>query len=169
VPGAAAQNAELVQEWAVRIDAALRMQPQRPSMLLVVVNPFGGARRARRVWHRVAHPIFNSAGVPCSYVPCFSFKVCAPQTAVFSMDQTCTIHKSSWTGLAVGDAGPLVARAGLHVPIQATHFHSTGNTLKHQASRFCSASFAKHFARTGLPWDKKPVYLLALPCQEVQD
>lgn len=56
------QNAELVQDWAVRINMALRSLSQRPSTLLVVVNPFGGARKARKVWRRVANPIFESAG-----------------------------------------------------------------------------------------------------------
>lgn len=57
-----AQNAELVHEWALKIGEAIRMQPQRPSTLLVLINPFGGARRARAVWRRTASPIFNSAG-----------------------------------------------------------------------------------------------------------
>ncbi len=60
----ACQNAELVQEWVIRINMALRTLSLRPSSLLVIVNPFGGARRARKVWRRVAHPIFHSAGHP---------------------------------------------------------------------------------------------------------
>jgi diacylglycerol kinase family enzyme len=49
-------------EWAARINNALRQATQRPRALLVFVNPFGGARRARRTWQRVAEPVLAAAG-----------------------------------------------------------------------------------------------------------
>ena len=50
-------------EWALRINGAVaRHAPQRPGALLVLVNPFGGARRARRTWRRIAEPILEAAG-----------------------------------------------------------------------------------------------------------
>lgn len=59
----APQSAEVAAEWALRINGAvLRHAPQRPGALLVLVNPFGGARRARRTWRRTAEPIFEAAG-----------------------------------------------------------------------------------------------------------
>ena len=50
-------------EWALRINGAvMRHAPQRPGALLVLVNPFGGARRARQTWRRTGEPIFEAAG-----------------------------------------------------------------------------------------------------------
>ena len=57
------QSAEVAAEWALRINGAvMRHASQRPGALLVLVNPFGGARRARRTWRRTAEPIFEAAG-----------------------------------------------------------------------------------------------------------
>ena len=61
-----AQNAELVQEWAMRINMILRTESQRPTNLLVIINPFGGARKARKIWRKKAQPIFLLAGEPSS-------------------------------------------------------------------------------------------------------
>ena len=59
----APQSAEVAAEWALRINGAVaRHAPQRPGALLVLVNPFGGARRARRTWRRTAEPIFEATG-----------------------------------------------------------------------------------------------------------
>ncbi|CAL8471765.1 g11307 [Coccomyxa elongata] len=61
-------NAELVQEWATKVREAIRMQPQRPSTLLVLINPFGGARRARAIWQHTVWPILDRAGVKCTAI-----------------------------------------------------------------------------------------------------
>ena len=61
-----AQNAELVQEWAMRVNMILRTESQRPTNLLVIINPFGGARKARKIWRKKAQPIFLLAGEPSS-------------------------------------------------------------------------------------------------------
>ncbi|KAK9833420.1 hypothetical protein WJX81_003514 [Elliptochloris bilobata] len=58
----AAPSAEVAAEWVARINGALRQAHQRPGALLVLVNPFGGARRARRTWQRTAEPILEAAG-----------------------------------------------------------------------------------------------------------
>ena len=63
VPGVA-QNAELVQEWAMRINMILRTESQRPTNLLVIINPFGGARKAHKIWRKKAQPVFLLAGEP---------------------------------------------------------------------------------------------------------
>jgi len=60
--GTPGQSAEVAVEWAARINNALRQATQRPRALLVFVNPFGGARRARRTWQRVAEPVLAAAG-----------------------------------------------------------------------------------------------------------
>jgi hypothetical protein len=60
------QEAELLHEWARRINAALKVLAQRPQTLLVLVNPFSGARRARRVWARRAAPVMAAAGMRIS-------------------------------------------------------------------------------------------------------
>ncbi len=48
------QSAELVQEWAMRINMVIRTETQRPTNLLVIINPFGGARKARKIWRKKA-------------------------------------------------------------------------------------------------------------------
>ena len=57
------QEAELAHEWARRINSALKVLAHRPQTLLVLVNPFSGARRARRVWARKAAPVMAVAGL----------------------------------------------------------------------------------------------------------
>ena len=57
------QSAELVQEWAARINMIIRTETQRPTNLLVIVNPFGGARKAGQIWRKKAQPVFLLAGV----------------------------------------------------------------------------------------------------------
>lgn len=44
----------------------IRTETQRPTNLLVVINPFGGARKARKIWRRKAQPMFALAGKPLS-------------------------------------------------------------------------------------------------------
>ena len=66
--GMCAQDAHLVHEWALRINAAVRELAQRPRNLLVFLNPFSGARKARRVWQRKAAPILSTAGA-CTRLP----------------------------------------------------------------------------------------------------
>ena len=59
------QSAELVQEWAMRINMIIRTETQRPTNLLVIINPFGGARKACKIWRKKAQPVFLLAGVLC--------------------------------------------------------------------------------------------------------
>ena len=56
------QDAETVQEWAMRINMILRTESQRPTNLLVILNPYGGARKARKIWRKKAQPVFLLAG-----------------------------------------------------------------------------------------------------------
>ena len=52
----------MVRDWAARIDAALKSDFNRPSALLVIANPFGGAKKALKVWESKAAPILDQAG-----------------------------------------------------------------------------------------------------------
>ena len=52
----------MVLDWARRLQAALKALPDRPRRLLVLINPFGGAREARQTWEHKAAPIFDHAG-----------------------------------------------------------------------------------------------------------
>ena len=54
----------MVQEWAMRINVVLRTESQRPTSLLVILNPYGGARKARKIWRKKAQPVFLLAGAP---------------------------------------------------------------------------------------------------------
>lgn len=56
------QNAELVRDWAGKINGAIRQDLRRPQSLLVLLNPFGGARKARGIWRDIALPVFDLAG-----------------------------------------------------------------------------------------------------------
>lgn len=40
----------------------------RPRRLLVFVNPFGGARRGKKIWDTVVRPVFDKAGIKCTAV-----------------------------------------------------------------------------------------------------
>ncbi|CAL5222892.1 g5321 [Coccomyxa viridis] len=62
------KSAELVQEWAMRINMVIRTETQRPTNLLVIINPFGGARKARNIWRKKAEPVFLLAGIKSTVV-----------------------------------------------------------------------------------------------------
>lgn len=53
----------MVREWAAKIEAALKADPNRPSALLAIANPYGGARKAIKVWQETAAPILSQAGL----------------------------------------------------------------------------------------------------------
>jgi hypothetical protein len=57
-----AQSPETVMDWARQINQALRAATHRPQRLLVLLNPFGGARQARKVWQKSVFPVFETAG-----------------------------------------------------------------------------------------------------------
>ena len=52
----------LVREWAARIEAALKSDSNRPSALLAIANPYGGARKALKVYEKMVAPIMDRAG-----------------------------------------------------------------------------------------------------------
>ncbi|GAB4813613.1 hypothetical protein N2152v2_000659 [Parachlorella kessleri] len=53
---------ELVLQWSQTINAAVAQQPRRPRHLLVIVNPYGGAKQARALYQSVVQPVFGKAG-----------------------------------------------------------------------------------------------------------
>ena len=53
---------ELVQQLSLTINAAVAQQPRRPRHLLVIVNPYGGAKQARALYQSVVQPVFGKAG-----------------------------------------------------------------------------------------------------------
>ena len=57
-----AQSAETVRDWTAALNTAIRQGSYRPRKLLVFLNPYGGAKRARQVWQTVVAPIFDLAG-----------------------------------------------------------------------------------------------------------
>ena len=52
----------MANDWARRVNERSRDGSERPKQLLVVINPFGGTRRAAHVWRAVAAPLFDLAG-----------------------------------------------------------------------------------------------------------
>ena len=56
------QSAETVRDWTAALNTAIRQGTYRPRKLLVFLNPYGGAKRARQVWQTVVTPIFDLAG-----------------------------------------------------------------------------------------------------------
>lgn len=46
----------------MRINHAIRQSSHRPHSLLVLLNPFGGTRKAKEVWRDIAMPVFDLAG-----------------------------------------------------------------------------------------------------------
>lgn len=59
---AAVQDGVLVRDWAARMEAALKADSSRPQALLAIANPYGGARKAVKVWEGTAAPILERAG-----------------------------------------------------------------------------------------------------------
>lgn len=51
-----------VDRWQQQIRALMRTQRHRPCKLLVIVNPFGGRRRAKMLWETFAAPMMRMAG-----------------------------------------------------------------------------------------------------------
>lgn len=50
--------------WVADINSIIRSSAvERPSRVLVLVNPKGGARKAAKVWNKKAQPILQLAGV----------------------------------------------------------------------------------------------------------
>ncbi len=47
----------------MRINSAIRQSSHRPRDLLVLLNPFGGTRKAKEVWRDIAMPVFDLAGM----------------------------------------------------------------------------------------------------------
>ena len=56
------QDEEAAKQWAADINEAVSDISCRPRTLLVIVNPWGGCGRARRVWTREAYPVLSQAG-----------------------------------------------------------------------------------------------------------
>lgn len=56
------QDEALVKDWVQRISAATKAFVNRPRNLLVIVNPWGGAKRAVPIWRIIALPVFQLAG-----------------------------------------------------------------------------------------------------------
>lgn len=53
-----------MEEWVSLTRAALKGLRHRPRTLLVIINPYGGARKAHRVWTRIAQPVLHLTGLP---------------------------------------------------------------------------------------------------------
>ncbi len=51
-----------MEEWVANIRTALKEVRDRPRNMLVLINPFGGARKALQVWQNVAEPVFQLTG-----------------------------------------------------------------------------------------------------------
>eukprot|EP00884_Botryococcus_braunii_P015345 jgi/Botrbrau1/2494/Bobra.0226s0050.1 len=56
---------QLVEEWVSVIRGALKELRNRPRTLLVIINPYGGARKAGQVWDRIAQPVLHLTGACC--------------------------------------------------------------------------------------------------------
>eukprot|EP00775_Hariotina_reticulata_P013622 gene13622-13748_t len=62
------EHQETAKRWVELIRQRLQDLSQRPRRLLVFVNPFGGKRRARQTWQKIAAPVLAAAGVRCQVV-----------------------------------------------------------------------------------------------------
>eukprot|EP00877_Chromochloris_zofingiensis_P010465 jgi/Chrzof1/5672/Cz16g11060.t1 len=57
-----------VKSWVNYINDSIRALTDRPRQLLVFVNPYGGARKAGKIWRKVAAPIMEMGHVKCTVV-----------------------------------------------------------------------------------------------------
>ena len=53
-----------MRDWTAALNTSIRQGSYRPRKLLVFLNPYGGAKRARQVWQTVVEPIFDLASAP---------------------------------------------------------------------------------------------------------
>jgi ceramide kinase len=64
-----ASDAESCAQWVEQINTAIaRHNTDRPSELLVFVNPFGGHRMAMSTYKHAASPVFTAAGIRATVV-----------------------------------------------------------------------------------------------------
>ncbi|GFR45202.1 hypothetical protein Agub_g6596 [Astrephomene gubernaculifera] len=56
-------SAEQVKEWVAAINGRVQLIRDRPRSLLVFINPYAGARRARHIWEREVLPVFQRARI----------------------------------------------------------------------------------------------------------
>ncbi|XP_062314597.1 ceramide kinase family protein isoform X2 [Osmerus eperlanus] len=55
---------DLRDQWMTNLRSALKTHsPSRPHRLLVFINPFGGKKRARQIYHSLVAPLFELAGI----------------------------------------------------------------------------------------------------------
>uniref|UniRef100_A0A3B1K246 Zgc:158263 n=1 Tax=Astyanax mexicanus TaxID=7994 RepID=A0A3B1K246_ASTMX len=51
-------------QWVAQLKTALKTHcPSRPHRLLVFINPYGGKKRAKEIYHSIAAPLFELAGI----------------------------------------------------------------------------------------------------------
>uniref|UniRef100_A0A7S3QT80 DAGKc domain-containing protein n=1 Tax=Dunaliella tertiolecta TaxID=3047 RepID=A0A7S3QT80_DUNTE len=63
-----AGSPEQAEDWIAIINASLQMCHDRPKNLLVLINPFSGAKRSRVVWEQKARPVFEKAHIKYTLV-----------------------------------------------------------------------------------------------------
>ncbi|KAA0707147.1 Ceramide kinase [Triplophysa tibetana] len=56
-------------QWITQLRTALQTHsPSRPHRLLVFINPFGGKKRGKQIYHSLVSPLFELAGISCHVV-----------------------------------------------------------------------------------------------------
>jgi len=92
----------MVREWASKINLTLKATSGRPSKVLVVINPFGGAKKAMQTWEEVAFPVFLRAGKPSLAACLFNLGWAFPRNlqtygkiAFFASQESCKIVSCS--------------------------------------------------------------------------
>ncbi|MCO5573970.1 hypothetical protein L7F22_027748 [Adiantum nelumboides] len=59
------RDADTVESWSQAIQACLD-EAERPKRLLVILNPFGGKKRAKELFQQHVEPLLSAAGVACT-------------------------------------------------------------------------------------------------------
>ncbi|XP_042265340.1 ceramide kinase family protein [Thunnus maccoyii] len=56
-------------QWTQHLRTALKTHsPSRPHRLLVFINPFGGKKKGRQIYHSLVAPLFELAGISCHVI-----------------------------------------------------------------------------------------------------